>query len=451
MKKEKIVFFFPWKEVSGGPVYLTGLANALSEDPKYEVWYVDYADGLSISKLDCSRVRLVLYREPFTMPFYAPLTLVIPIYCAAHIPILHPDSRILFVNWHNYCIQALLDSWRLSKSSLQEFLNLVGKTNSECFVDRSHWLAQNEWYGPGCSAAPEQYVPLVIGPREYRRKEGAVHPGEMHIAVLGRLCKDKIFSVLNLLDQLNRLKTELERHLYVIGDGSEASLLRQAKTEEKVHLHMMGTLTGNKLQEFLAENVDALFGMGLSVLEGAAMGIPAVIMPHNVEPFQLDAYVFLQDSRGYATGWYDTQLAEMGVPFHPLSEILNVIYKPEAKAQLGQAALQYVKSNHADNRSAIEQALLRTRLTIRIFAKFRKKQGKVRLCGIPIARLTTSFDETQKTISFLGIRTFFKSENTEEGKRFFLFGKQQDFVSAKKEGSYFRIYIKGIRVPFLKL
>lgn len=36
----KVVFYFPWKEISGGPFYLTKLADALSEIDGYQVYYI---------------------------------------------------------------------------------------------------------------------------------------------------------------------------------------------------------------------------------------------------------------------------------------------------------------------------------------------------------------------------------------------------------------------------
>lgn len=452
MKKEKVIFFFPWREISGGPVYLSGLANALSRVPKYEVWYVDYTDGCSVGQLDRERVGFIPYSEPFFTPLDAePLILVIPIYCASHIPPLHPDSRILFVNWHNYCVQALLDSWRLSQKDLQRFLDLVGRKSAECFVDRSHWLAQNQWCEPGCHPAAERYIPLVIRPRQYCEQTELIRRGEVHIAVLGRLCRDKIFSVLNLLEQLNQMETDRVRHLYVIGDGSEELLLRQAKTADRVHLHMMGTIVGDRLQNFLSTHTDVLFGMGLSVLEGAAIGLPAVVMPHNVVPFHLDAYALLQDCRGYATGWYDTQVTEMGISTHTAAEILEMVCAPMGKALLGRAALRYVEENHIDNLKAMERALQGTKLTASDFEMFRKDQGKIHLLGVPIAKLTTSFDESEKTVSFLGKRAFFQSVNTAEGKQFLLLGKKQNLLRARKEGRVFRMYLGNMRIPFLKL
>ena len=39
---QKLVFFFPWPEVSGGPFYLCRLADAVARTGLYEVYYTDY-------------------------------------------------------------------------------------------------------------------------------------------------------------------------------------------------------------------------------------------------------------------------------------------------------------------------------------------------------------------------------------------------------------------------
>ena len=164
-KRKKIVFYFPWKEISGGPVYLSALANDLAKNQTYEVYYIDYKDGRTNTMLDHKHVICIQYREPFSFPFYEPITIIVPINCASHIPSLHPESKILFVNWHNYSIQALLDSWRLTQKSLQEFLSMVYQTDSVFFLDRTHWLAQNQWIESERYLFKEKYVPLTIAPK----------------------------------------------------------------------------------------------------------------------------------------------------------------------------------------------------------------------------------------------------------------------------------------------
>lgn len=450
MKKEHVVFFFPWKEISGGPVYLSGLANTLAQQSEYAVGYVDYPKGVTDAML-CQEVERISYFEPFLFPHSDPLTLVIPIYCASHIPTLHPDSKILFVNWHNYSIQALLDSWRLSPENLREFLLLVRKTDSVFFLDKTHWLAQNEWIQSENCSFKERYVPTMIAPKSVRSIGKMVRDKELHIGVLGRLCKDKIFSLLNLICQLNDLKTDYEIHLHVIGEGSEAYQLQRIELRKDLYLHREGTITGTDLSEFLAKRTDILFAMGLSVLEGAAIALPSVVMPHNVKEFHLDAYAFLQDCQGYALGWYDTQLKELKIPIHPLEEILHALYAPGGKQQIGMQAFEYLKKNHFDNRISMMEALSATTLSAKDFSHFQKRQGKIYFCKIPIARLESSFDESEKRISFLGIQNFCESKKISNGHFFYLLGKQQKIFRAKKEDGHFRLYIGSKRVPFIKL
>ena len=62
----KLVFYFPWPEVSGGPFYLTRIANAIAETKEYDVYYVDYKGGLANTLLknkDIEEIPSVLIGE----------------------------------------------------------------------------------------------------------------------------------------------------------------------------------------------------------------------------------------------------------------------------------------------------------------------------------------------------------------------------------------------------
>lgn len=48
---KKVVFYFLWKEISGGSYYLTRLADKLAEDSSFEVYYADYKNSLSDKSL----------------------------------------------------------------------------------------------------------------------------------------------------------------------------------------------------------------------------------------------------------------------------------------------------------------------------------------------------------------------------------------------------------------
>ncbi|MEG7381993.1 hypothetical protein V5785_22530, partial [Bacillus subtilis] len=74
--RTKVVFYFPWLEVSGGPIYLTGLADKLAEDPSYDVYYTDYSPGLSDNLLKNSNVtKIAVSTENFSIGIEEPVVL----------------------------------------------------------------------------------------------------------------------------------------------------------------------------------------------------------------------------------------------------------------------------------------------------------------------------------------------------------------------------------------
>lgn len=447
---KKVVFFFPWKEVSGGPYYLADLANHLADDPQYEVWYTDYNDTFVNEMVDYTKIKKITYKEPFDFPLIEPVILIVPIYCASHIPRLPAGSKILFVNWHNFSIQALKDIWRLTDKELQKFLRLVYETDSVFFLDKSHWDAQNEWITPNEEYRfKEKYVPVTIEKKGkcILKKPQADLP--LRIAVLGRLTPDKTNGVFNMIKQLNNLANNVRIELNLIGDGEEHEKLLDLNLKSNFAVHLLGTITGKELHEYLANEVDVLFAMGRSALEGATVGLPTVIMPHNVVPFERDAYVYIQDTSGYALGWYDTQMDNMNLQIYTMNEIVNDIQSYDKKLQLGEAAYKYVEKFHLQNISALKEAILETALDYDEFEKFANNKGKFRIFGIPIGRLETSFDEKVKTISAFGVKNFVQYENTEQGKNLYLLGRKQTFLSAKKEDNIYRVYLGKIRIPFI--
>jgi len=446
---EIVVFFFPWKEISGGPYYLCNLANSLADDKNYQVWYADFTPGLSDDLITNPNVHKMLYEEPFVFPIKEPVTIIVPIYCASHIPRLPPRSKIVFLNWHNYCIQSLIDIWKVNEHDLQTFLSMAHDTHSVFFLDRAHWQAQNEWVKPiNTYEFDEQYVPIIIESKPGQAKTELVDSSKVNIGVLGRLCRDKVWSVINLLDQLEQWNDPRPKNIHIIGDGEYFDMVANRKSLNNVRIIMRGTVTGSNLNELLTEQVDILFAMGRSVLESAALGLPSVVIPHNVAAFSIDKYAYLQNSTGYALGWYDTQVDKMGLQYASLEDVLSDIYNHHKKNELGQAALVYVKNNHFSNIDQLKAALCSSTLTYRIFRKFARKQGRIKLGIFTIARLQTTIDESSRWVSLFGNPNLFQVHVGPHGYKFLLFGKPTSrFLLQKKDGK-FHIYL---RIPFIRI
>ena len=322
---EKIVFFFPWKELSGGPFYLADIAQDLAKDVNYDVYYVDYPDGIAAKYLKCPKVKIVPYGFHESFLNNNRCVLVTPIYCAGHVPVLQDESRILFLNWHNYCITSLINTWKI-KRDLQQFLFMVYRTQSVFFLDAAHRAAQNEYvYPKGAYEFNEEYVPIVIKTDIQSKNRRSIVHKTLNLAVLGRLTVDKAFSVLNLLRCLEDSVICTPVKIYIIGDGEAKGILDNYLSTSSLDVEFVGVLSGEALNKFLESNVDVLFGMGRSIFEGAIRKIPSVIIPHNFEEFSCDRFTYLHETKGYALGWYDTQIEAIGVSYHSIEEVINTI------------------------------------------------------------------------------------------------------------------------------
>jgi hypothetical protein len=387
--QEKIIFYFPWKEVSGGPYYLTRLAEELAKDPKYKVYYTDYDPGLSDDLLTTGRVtKITVSEKDFGIGIVdEPVTLIVPIYWACWVPHLHPDSKILFFNWHICSIPLLKKQWNINKKQMNAFLRLVSNHDAVFFCDYSHWLGQTT---KKCTFK-KKYVPIPLPPKSCSAKSDLVSDSEMRIIALGRLCADKIYSFINLLDNFQKVQTPLKKHIHIIGDGPEKNLINIENYPE-ISIHFEGTLTNDDLVLALKNKGDILFAMGTSVLEGAALKLPSVIIPHNMHSMDCDRFVYLQDTRDYCLGWYDTQMDELHLREYPLNQILQKVYEKKEKKILGEAAFDYYNNNHSIESATkflvtcIEETTLTAKDFLKLTSSFFFKHRRYVFFGINVLK-----------------------------------------------------------------
>ena len=349
--KEKIVFYFPWKELSGGPFYLTKLADDLAEKENYEVYYVDYKNGLTDSMIKNPKVNKIEYDDDnFKFPFKEAITIITPINWAHRIPKTNKESKIVFLNWHYCCTPVLKNDSGWSKVIMNRFLSLVSKTNSCFFLDYSHLLGQNTKK----IKFKENYVPIKLKEKEQKANVALTSENEINLGVLGRLDGDKVFSVINLLDNLANLNSEKKINLHVIGDGVhrqffEDTCKQENYKEKNINIIMYGTVTGDELNNLMAQKFDVLFAMGTSVIEGAAIALPSVIIASNTQRFYDNKYVYLHNSVNYCPGWFNTQIPQLGIKTIEIKEIIDDIYNKNLKEELGKKAYKYYCNNHKDN------------------------------------------------------------------------------------------------------
>lgn len=365
-----VVFYFPWKEVSGGPIYLSNLAIGLSKNKDYQVLYIEYVDGVSRKYLENSDVTILDYNDerPFKLFPNKEIILVTPIYWADRIPILNKKSKIVFFNWHNLCIPSLQISLQCDDRNLRYYLSMVSNNSAEFFCDKAHWLAQ-EQFGVHFE---EAYVPITIENDLSECKRTLVDIDSANIAVIGRLVVDKVFAVIDLIKNLSYKNGQLV-NIYIIGDGECKEKLERMETAPNINMIFLGTLERQEMKDILVNKVDILFAMGTSALEGAAVGLPTVIIPNDVEMFYCDKYVFLFDSKDYLLGWGPNQIDELDLKTYTAREIIETIYCDNKKNELGQKCKSYYCNYHMSNSMDFLQALNRSTLFYKEFCTVYRK------------------------------------------------------------------------------
>lgn len=361
----KLVIYFPFKDVSGGPIFLTQLAKKMADGGEYEVFYIDFKTGPAVELLAGSKVHIIEFCDEVRFHFFMnePITIVLPIYWGARVPIMHPDSKILFFNWHNLCVPVLKANLRATYEHLKPFLQVISDNRAEFFCDKAHWKAQEEF---GVSFE-ERYVPIVIPDREKRSNGELISKKQRSIAILGRLVEDKVYSIIDILRNVSKLEDSILTKVYIIGDGEFKEKITAQTFRDNIELIFCGTMTIPDIDKLLCEKADILFAMGTSLLEGAAGGIPSVIIPNDIKDFQCDRYTYLYESTGYLLGWGPDQIDALGVCTHSIKEIFDDVYCRDQKKQIGSACRKYLLDNHLENIHHFRKALCDTKLLYKIY------------------------------------------------------------------------------------
>ena len=374
----KLVFYFPWPEVSGGPFYLTRIANAIAETKEYDVYYVDYKGGLANTLLKNKDIEVLIYDnegKKYTIFKDEPIVLVMVIYWAHMVPIMHPDSKVVFLNWHNCCIPVLKGDWHCTTRFVNKFLELVRDTSSVFFLDKTHLLAQNT----DTIKFKEEYVPITIPERDKTVNQEIVKEKERNIAVLGRLVLDKIFAVTDLVDNIIASRDNVKTNIYVIGEGDCQDMLFNKKLPSYIKLIKCKTMDIEKIIDLFCKKVDILFAMGTSVLDGASVKLPSVIIPNDTVPFSCNKYSYLYESEGYALGWGPDQIDELDIQTHTVAEILDDIYVRDKKKEVGDKCYDYYVKNHTSNLEMFREAIAASTLTRQKYVDFTRRTFNGRL------------------------------------------------------------------------
>ena len=171
-------------------------------------------------------------------------------------------------------------------------------------------------------------VPLAIDLERFRTAKRSAN--RRKIVSVGRITDFKTYNfwMLDVIHTLNSVEERFEYHVFGTGE-LHAELARAVESNGLAgHVFLHGNVPYSQFEEAMADAF-VFVGMGTSVIEAAACGVPALVAIESIR--SPETYGFLHEMEGYNVGEY--------VPDTPTYDAANVI---EALARLDESGYEKV-------------------------------------------------------------------------------------------------------------
>ena len=358
------LFFLPSKIIGGLELLFVNLAVDLS-NIGYKVSYIDYENG-HLNKIIGLNNKIHLIPFPDNHPYQHTLNgsnfviesnddvnLIIPLTMSLEVKVnLSKQSKIMYYMAHPKSVKFLEYRSCTTRKNVTDHLNLVKK--NICCQDETNLMALKKNTG-----FEHKIIPIYVNQTKisYCQKHNIKKECEINIGYIGRLDCDKIFSLINVLDNLSLYNTSFKKNVHIIGCGDRKHLITNNKSYEDANINIIftGFLLDNDKYDYLYNNVDILFSMGTSSLDGALVKIPSVLILSQVG-YKLidDKFIYLHNLKRINNRFYEEDIHNMGsFMFNNFSNIMDDIYKSNKISEIGEKCFEYCINNHEVNNTLI--------------------------------------------------------------------------------------------------
>lgn len=436
---KNICFHMTGRSLGGGSYLFYKMANYLIQNTDFTVYYTDYPDGYgSILIKNIPQIKFIPYAEEIPkLPIKEKCIIVTNSTRAIQIKNMNPENKILFWHW-----ETIPCAWHLLflDDETKRFLKLTKDEHAMVYHDWSAKDILNRQIKTGFNN--KDYLYITIPPKNTKSNGRLINDNEINLLWLSRLGTDKVQSLYNLIKNYAAYKTDKKKRLHIIGDGVRRKEVEKfcSKYKKDIEFIFTGTILKENLDEYLINNADILFGVGTSVLEGAALKIPSVVMLMSTKPyFDKDAY-WVSDTKEYCVGITTEQKKDFNIKYTSIENIINSVYTtPNGKHELGEKCFDYYIKNHSDyDRLMCEflKFLKNTTLTFRKLHKCIKytpynviKIEKYKILGLPIFKRIEHLDKIKYYFCNVEI---FKKKQFKNKKKYYILGIQFQTKTATK-------------------
>lgn len=345
---KNFAFYLPSKFIGGYEYLFIRLAKYLSERG-VNVYYIDYEGTLSEQELKNTKVKMVKYTDgmKYLEMDNVPLNIITPISLSNQlINVPAAESKFYFFVGHPKSF--LWTQIRIGLTQLQtkNYFKFLDSYNALCYMDAACYQGISEYVGKDLN---RQIVPIFAMKNRKFASELVVDDKRINLGWLGRLDSDKIYSLINVLDNVCKYETDKKINFHIIGDGDAKDLIEVEKYNKKINLIFTSTLINDELKDYMAHNIDLLFAMGTSLLEAASLKIPSVLTLASDNKFNDDKFLLLSDLTDYNLGFYRDDINKniSKYKYKNMKTLLDLIYLDNQKGLLARDCYKYFIDNHS--------------------------------------------------------------------------------------------------------
>lgn len=344
---QALCFWLPAYNVGGGTFLLYQLAEFISTNTTLKTYYVDYENGYphSLASKESNVIFLNFKDGDNELPIKEPVILITNTTRASQITNMHPESKLVF--WH---YETFRNAW--------ESVFFFNETPSLFKLMRDgHAIFYHDWSGKmsmnmQCKSVQfdnKDYMQVFLEPLKNVRCPELVDSGAINAGWVGRLGHDKINALYNMIERFADVKTPNKKRLFIVGDGPNRNDVENfcMKFAGDIEFTFTGTIPHEDLPQYLQDNVDVLFAVGTSVIEGARLKLPSVILMVSPIHYEMNSFIWLYDTKEYGVSILPEHKDVFDVKYTTMESICAEIYEQGKKQELGMRCYDYYIENHS--------------------------------------------------------------------------------------------------------
>lgn len=295
-----IYFYYPTNVIGGAELLFARVANFLARtNPSFKVGYINFADSYINTILD-SNVERILPSKCISLPENST---VITMPCRSYkIPKIN-SKNIFFLFWTlhpdefhwmcNYFTSLVM------RRGIVNRIKTMFDLNALIAMDEATKIACKNF--SSCDLSDKYIVPVML--EDYPSpplRQKLINEQILNIGWIGRLSIDKIYSLRNLMDNLEKININKKVKLHIIGEGDFGHLIKKYNNFEVI---MLGTIKNQDLSSYIEKNLDLVFAMGTSMLEAEKCAVPAVIVFYILKDSAENRFLWTFKLKNYTLGY----------------------------------------------------------------------------------------------------------------------------------------------------